>query len=146
MMGKSRFDIPRAEIEAFCEKYDIKEFSLFGSVLLDDFSKDSDIDILVTFSKNSRHTVFDLVRMEEELEQIEKEIKEEVKSAHKKALAAPDPTPDSIFNFILPEPYKPEKYKDRTHNEQGEKKRPPFSGTCGLLVPNFVVLPASWRQ
>ena len=69
-MGKSRVDIPRAEIEAFCEKYDIKEFSLFGSVLSDDFGKDSDIDILVTFGNNSHHTVFDLVRMEEELQQI----------------------------------------------------------------------------
>jgi len=69
-MGKSHLDIPRAEIKAFCEKHDIKEFSLFGSVLSDNFNKDSDIDILVTFSNNSRHTVFDLVRMEEELQQI----------------------------------------------------------------------------
>ena len=70
MMGKSHIDIPKAEIKAFCEKYDIKEFSLFGSVLSDDFSKGSDIDILVTFGKDSHHTVFDLVRMEEELQQI----------------------------------------------------------------------------
>ena len=70
MIGKLHIDIPKAEIKAFCEKYDIKEFSLFGSVLSDDFGKDSDIDILVTFSNNSHHTVFDLVHMEEELQQI----------------------------------------------------------------------------
>ena len=69
-MDKSRVDIPREKIEAFCEKHDIKEFSLFGSVLSDGFSKDSDIDILVTFAKDSHHTVFDLVRMEQELQKI----------------------------------------------------------------------------
>ena len=37
-MGKSYVDIPRAEIEAFCKKYNIKELSLFGSVLSDDFN------------------------------------------------------------------------------------------------------------
>ncbi|MBW1863848.1 MAG: nucleotidyltransferase domain-containing protein [Deltaproteobacteria bacterium] len=69
-MGKSRFEIPGSKVKAFCEKYDIKELSLFGSVLSDDFSEDSDIDILVTFSDNSHHTVFDLVRMEKELQEI----------------------------------------------------------------------------
>ncbi len=60
---------------------------------------------------------------EDELMQIENEVKEEVKRAHKKGLAAPDPSPDSIFDFVLPEPYQPVKYIDGTHNVQGEKKK-----------------------
>ena len=59
---------------------------------------------------------------EEELQAIEAEVKKEVSAANKKALAAPDPDPKSIFDFVIPEPYKPEKYEDGTHNEEGEKK------------------------
>lgn len=58
---------------------------------------------------------------EEELVKIEEKVKEEVKAAHKKAMAAPDPDPKSIFNFVLPEPYKPSKWIDGTHSETGDK-------------------------
>ncbi len=47
----------------------------------------------------------------------------EVKAAHKAALKAPDPSPDSIFDFVLPEPYPADKYPDGTHNQEGEKKK-----------------------
>lgn len=59
---------------------------------------------------------------EEELKEIEANAKKELSAANKKALSAPDPDPASIFNFVTPEPYKPEKYTDGTHNEEGEKK------------------------
>ncbi|HUW07505.1 MAG TPA: thiamine pyrophosphate-dependent enzyme [Williamwhitmania sp.] len=57
---------------------------------------------------------------EAELVAIEEAVKAEVKDAHKKAMAAPDPDPKSIFNFVTPEPYKPVKYVDGLHNETGE--------------------------
>ncbi|MFC2087055.1 thiamine pyrophosphate-dependent enzyme [Bacteroidota bacterium] len=60
---------------------------------------------------------------EEELVNIEKKIKEEVKKAHKTAMAAPDPDPKSIFDYVIPEPYIPQKYKDGTHNFDGPKKK-----------------------
>jgi len=60
---------------------------------------------------------------EEEIVEMEESAKEEVKVAHRAALAAPDPSPDSIYDFVLPEPHKPEKYPDGLHNEEGEKKR-----------------------
>lgn len=47
----------------------------------------------------------------------------EVKAAHKAALKAPDPSPDSIFDFVLPEPYPADKYPEGTHNQEGEKKK-----------------------
>ncbi|MCQ4875858.1 alpha-ketoacid dehydrogenase subunit alpha/beta [Butyricimonas paravirosa] len=59
---------------------------------------------------------------EEELLQIEDEVKKEQNLAHRKALAAPDPTPDSVLKFVLPEPYQPEKYKDGIQDQEGEKK------------------------
>lgn len=64
------FKIPQDEVEAFCERWQIVEFALFGSVLRDDFNEESDIDILATFAEDVRYTLFDLVEMEEELETI----------------------------------------------------------------------------
>lgn len=60
---------------------------------------------------------------EEELIAMEQEAMLEVKAAHKAAMKAPDPSPDSIFDFVLPEPYQTDKYPDGTHNQEGEKKK-----------------------
>lgn len=60
---------------------------------------------------------------EEELREIEEKVKQEVKIAHKAAMAAPDPNPDSIYDFVLPESYKPIKYTDGTHSTTGEPKK-----------------------
>ncbi len=61
---------------------------------------------------------------EEELDAIDKQVKEEVSKAHKKAIAAPDPDPATIFDFVIPEPYMPSKYTDGTHdNSKGEKMK-----------------------
>ena len=38
------------EIRKLCEKYHVAEFYVFGSVLTDKFTSDSDIDFLVKFS------------------------------------------------------------------------------------------------
>jgi predicted nucleotidyltransferase len=40
--------------------------SIFGSSIRDDFTKNSDIDILVSFNKNSRITLFDIMNLENE--------------------------------------------------------------------------------
>lgn len=54
-MAKPRMAIPSGAIRAFCQKWKVKELSLFGSALREDFGPDSDSDILVTFK------VWDLV-------------------------------------------------------------------------------------
>ena len=63
----ARIPIPAEGIAAFCERWRVTELALFGSVLRDDFRPDSDIDVLVSFDQAARHTLFDMVRMEEEL-------------------------------------------------------------------------------
>lgn len=60
---------------------------------------------------------------EAELVKIEEEVKEIVKQAHKFAMASPDPSPESIHNFVIPDPWIPEKYPDGTHEHQGEPKK-----------------------
>jgi predicted nucleotidyltransferase len=49
-MTRARIQIPQAEIEAFCRKHHIKRLALFGSVLRDDFTDESDVDVLVEFA------------------------------------------------------------------------------------------------
>ena len=46
-----KISIDRPKIEAFCRKHHIKKLALFGSVLRNDFRRDSDIDVLVEFEK-----------------------------------------------------------------------------------------------
>lgn len=56
-------------IESFCQKWKVKEFALFGSILRDDFNlSKSDVDVLVTFIHGQDLSLFDLVEMKEELE------------------------------------------------------------------------------
>jgi predicted nucleotidyltransferase len=59
--------IDRDRIADFCRRWKIAEFALFGSVLRDDFSPESDVDVLVTFGPEAHWDLFDLVDMEEEL-------------------------------------------------------------------------------
>ena len=69
-MATIQLPIPRKEIAAFCKRWQVVEFSLFGSVLRDDFRPDSDVDVLVTFSEGAQISLFDLVQMKLELEEI----------------------------------------------------------------------------
>ena len=57
-------------ISDFCQQWGLSELALYGSVLRDDFGPDSDIDVLVTINPERICTMFDLVRMAEELEVI----------------------------------------------------------------------------
>ncbi|RLD24102.1 MAG: 2-oxoisovalerate dehydrogenase [Bacteroidetes bacterium] len=60
---------------------------------------------------------------EEELVAIEDEAKAVVKAAHKVGLSSPHPTPESIHDFVIPEPYVSEKYPEGLHNYEGEPKK-----------------------
>ena len=42
-------DIPSEAIAAFCGRHHIRRLGLFGSVLRDDFTPESDLDVLVEF-------------------------------------------------------------------------------------------------
>jgi hypothetical protein len=43
------FQVSQDKIAAFCQQHHIHKLSLFGSILRDDFSPDSDVDVLVEF-------------------------------------------------------------------------------------------------
>lgn len=57
---------------------------------------------------------------EKEIEEVEAEAKKILLDAHSKAVKAPNPSPDSIFDFVIPAPYEAAKYPAGTHTESGE--------------------------
>ncbi len=48
-MQYHQIEIPQPKIEAFCRAHGIRRLALFGSVLRNDFTDQSDIDVLVEF-------------------------------------------------------------------------------------------------
>lgn len=62
--------LPQASLQEFCDRWQIVELSLFGSILRDDFRPDSDIDILVAFAPTANWGLLEHVQMQHELEAI----------------------------------------------------------------------------
>ncbi|MCB9450287.1 MAG: nucleotidyltransferase family protein [Anaerolineaceae bacterium] len=70
-MAESHFTNIQVSIDAirsFCQRWNIAEFALFGSVLRPDFSIESDIDVLVSFREDTRYSLTDWIDMGDELE------------------------------------------------------------------------------
>jgi hypothetical protein len=63
-----KIEIPQQVVAEFCKKWKIVEFSLFGSVLRDDFRPDSDVDVLVVFEPDAHWGFEHFQRMTKELE------------------------------------------------------------------------------
>lgn len=82
----TRVPIDRHRIAEFCRRWKVTEFSLFGSVLRDDFRPDSDVDVLLTFEPDAPWTLWDLSRMRMELQEI---FDRKVDLVEKKALKNP---------------------------------------------------------
>jgi len=59
--------LDRKVLAAFCHTWRIKELSIFGSALRDDFGPQSDLDFLVSFEPEAGWDLWDLVTMREEL-------------------------------------------------------------------------------
>ena len=65
-------DLPADQLHAFCRRHHVRQLSLFGSVLRDDFTPESDIDVLVEFESGVEETLtlMDLAGMQIELANI----------------------------------------------------------------------------
>jgi predicted nucleotidyltransferase len=62
-----KYQIPWDKLMEFCRRWRIVEMGFFGSILRDDFSEESDVDVLVSFESNSSWTLLDLAAMQDEL-------------------------------------------------------------------------------
>ena len=65
----ARIDIPKEEIAAFCQRNHIRRMALFGSVLRDDFTPESDVDVLVEFELD-RTPGLEFITIQDELSEI----------------------------------------------------------------------------
>ncbi len=66
-MKLKNIKVPTDEISALCQRWHIYKLSLFGSVLRDDFTADSDIDVLVEFESGFTPGFLKLYQIQEEL-------------------------------------------------------------------------------
>jgi hypothetical protein len=69
-MMNIKIKIPHNELTAFCRRHHIRQLSLFGSVLREDFGPDSDIDVLVEFEPGARVGLIKFVGIQDELADI----------------------------------------------------------------------------
>ena len=51
---KARIEIPKETLADFCRRNRIRRLAFFGSVLRDDFTPESDVDVLVEFEPGTR--------------------------------------------------------------------------------------------
>ncbi len=62
--------VPNEQLAEFCGRWRIRELSLFGSALRDDFGPDSDLDVLVSFAPEADWSLLDHIQMQLELERL----------------------------------------------------------------------------
>ena len=66
----ARLSIPRESLAEFCRRNRIRRLSVFGSVLREDFSPDSDVAVLVEFAPGAGVGLFKLYDLEQELSRL----------------------------------------------------------------------------
>jgi predicted nucleotidyltransferase len=69
-MKKRNINIPKEKIAEFCQRHYIRRLALFGSVLREDFTPNSDVDVLVEFEPGTRIGMIRLAGIELELSEI----------------------------------------------------------------------------
>jgi uncharacterized protein len=69
-MTMTAIELPMEKIAEFCDRWQVTEFALFGSVLRDDFRPDSDVDVLITFSPTAKRGLTETLQMRDELQAI----------------------------------------------------------------------------
>lgn len=60
----------RDALADFARRWRVTELALFGSALRDDFGPESDVDVLLTFDPDAPWSLFDIVEMKLDLEEL----------------------------------------------------------------------------
>jgi len=69
-MTNKTINIPAEPLKALCESFQVKELSVFGSFLNENFSEASDIDLLVEFMPDSQIGFLELSKLQRALSSI----------------------------------------------------------------------------
>lgn len=65
-----KIEVPKEEIAAFCRRHHIRQLAFFGSVLRDDFTPASDVDVMVEFEPGTRVGLIGFAGIENELSRL----------------------------------------------------------------------------
>ena len=63
-------DLPLERIQTYCRRQPIQRLAVFGSALRDDFTGDSDLDLLVEYQPDATITLLDMAQQELDLSAI----------------------------------------------------------------------------
>ncbi len=63
-------DVPKDRLPEFCRRWRVRELSIFGSALGEDFGPESDVDVMVSFEPGASWDALDIVEMRDELAEI----------------------------------------------------------------------------
>jgi len=64
-MRKNGISIDDETIYGVASKYNVKELSVFGSSIRDDFTETSDVDLVIVFKNSREISLFDLMDIQE---------------------------------------------------------------------------------
>lgn len=70
MFNQAAISLPLEAIREYCERHPFKRLSLFGSALREDFTDESDVDLLVEYLPGARVTLLDMAQQEIDLGEI----------------------------------------------------------------------------
>jgi predicted nucleotidyltransferase len=69
-MDELRIELPIDKINEICRRYKVRELSVFGSALREDFRPDSDVDLLVEFEPDAQIGFLALAGLMRELSEV----------------------------------------------------------------------------
>ena len=69
-LSLGHISVDRNALEEICRKWGIESVALFGSALRDDFTPQSDIDLLIEYAPGVRHSLFQYGFMNEDFERV----------------------------------------------------------------------------
>jgi predicted nucleotidyltransferase len=67
---KPALDVPKRQLETVCRRHRVRRLGVFGSAARGEATGASDVDLLVEFEKEAQTSLFDMVRLQEELSRL----------------------------------------------------------------------------
>ena len=69
-MSRAKIEIPKEKLAEFCRRHHIRKLSLFGSVLTESFTPESDVDVLVEFEPERTPGMLRMAGLELEISEL----------------------------------------------------------------------------
>ena len=67
-LSNNGIDLTHKDLEYIISKYNVKEISVFGSSIRNDFTSESDVDFLIDFRNSEEISLFDILDIQDYLQ------------------------------------------------------------------------------